>query len=68
MAKGRRVIKCLTPFTDTVATMNGSFSDAYVKNWDKEAGAGQAMVQVRRRTGMGIKKTPIGKGVTTRGS
>ena len=66
MAKGRRVIQNLTPFTDTVATNNSSFADAYVKDWDKEAGFGQAMDRCKKRRGQGIKKTPIGKGVATR--
>ena len=65
MAKGRGRIHVLTPFTNTTAIMNSKPGDAYPKDWDKEAGAGQAMVQVKRREAMGIKKTPILRGVTT---
>lgn len=68
MAKGRGKIRVLTPFTDTVSTNNSKFpADAFVKDWDKEAGAGQQMVRIRKRRNEGIRKTPIGRGVTTRG-
>lgn len=66
MVKGRQVITVLTPVANTDVANNSTFDDAFVKNWDKQPGAGQAMVRVRKRIRQGIKRTPIGKGVTTR--
>jgi hypothetical protein len=66
MAARRGKVVAITPFTQSVGVNNGTFGDAYVKDWDKEAGAGQQIVRVKKRVREGARMTPTGQGVAVR--
>jgi hypothetical protein len=51
--------------TDTVAVQYASFRDACTPGWDKIGGAGQKIDRIEERAGMGVKNSPIGRGVAT---
>jgi hypothetical protein len=58
-----KVATKITPMTNTVATQFSKFDEQWTPGWDKKAGGEQSMREVKKRTRMGIKKTPVGVGV-----
>lgn len=65
----RRRITQVTPMTQTcrVNQQTSTAAGMFHKNWDREAGAGQALVRLDRRVSEGQKKTPLGAGKLTKG-
>lgn len=57
-------IKKVTPFTQTVRgnQQGTNLGGMFHKDWDKAAGAEQAMVRTAERKAQGQKMTPLGAG------
>lgn len=63
MARGRGKVRCLTPVTETVEPVERPFRSFFTPNWDKRAGAGQAMGRDKTLTDKGQVKVDRGGGV-----